>query len=107
MEEKLMTSGEAAAYLGVSKQRIHELIAGGKLVGQRAGRFYLFTRAELDRWKNAPKSKGGRPKSNAPSLSRPAGAMRNERPGSRKPQIESTIAPSRPSFESLIVSSSS
>ncbi len=70
MEEQLMTSGEAAAYLEVSRQQIHRLVKAGKLKAQRAGDFLLFTRAELDDYKVTPKSRGGRPKSAAEPLTR-------------------------------------
>ena len=65
MEDRLMTSGEAAAYLDVSRQQIHRLAQAGKLKAQRAGEFLLFERAELDRYRATPKSKGGRPKNQA------------------------------------------
>ncbi|MDQ5851945.1 MAG: helix-turn-helix domain-containing protein [Chloroflexota bacterium] len=70
MEEKLMTSGEAATYLDVSRQQIHRLVQAGKLQAQRAGDFLLFQRAELDRYRSTPKSKGGRPKERARTIAR-------------------------------------
>ncbi len=70
MENKLMTSGEAAAYLEVSRQQIHRLAQAGKLKAQRAGDFLLFERAELDRYRAMPKSKGGRPKEEVGTLAR-------------------------------------
>ncbi len=73
-EEELITGAEAARYLGITRSRINKLAHDGRLGRQIAGRFYVFTRAELDAWKAAPKSKGGRPKSTAPALIRLAGA---------------------------------
>jgi len=35
MEERLMTSGEGAVYLEVSRQHIHRLVQAGKLKAQR------------------------------------------------------------------------
>ena len=72
-DEELVTGAEAARYLGITRSRINKLAHEGRLGRQIAGRFYVFTRGELVAWKAAPKSKGGRPKSSAPSLSRPVG----------------------------------
>ena len=62
MDDELITTGEAATYLGMSRQRMIELAENGKIPTRRAGKFWLFRRADLDRWKVAPKDKGGRPK---------------------------------------------
>jgi excisionase family DNA binding protein len=77
MEKDLLSSGEAAEYLGISEQRVRELGASGKVSRERFGRFWLYNKFSLDAWKNAPKSKGGRPKSGALARSRPTpGAFR-------------------------------
>ena len=65
MDDALMTGGEAARYLDLSRTQIHRLVKEGKLEARRAGEFLLFQRAELDRYKALPKSKGGRPKEEA------------------------------------------
>ncbi len=75
MEEQLMTSGEAAAYLEVSRQQIHRLVKTGKLKAHRAGDFLLFTRADLDNYKATPKSRGGRPKRAAGTLATASPAL--------------------------------
>ena len=69
----LLTSTQAAAYLGVTRQAVSMAAKAGK-VGTRYGAVYMFTRDELDRWR-AERHPGGRPKSSAPSLSQPAGAI--------------------------------
>ncbi len=74
MSDEEITAGEAARIAGVSRQRINQLAEAGRIGRQVAGRYWVFTRAEIEAFKAQPKSKGGRPKSNAPSLSRPAGA---------------------------------
>lgn len=61
MDKDLMTSGQAAKYLGVSRQRIAQLTTAGQLTPQRVGRFWLYSRAELDQRK-AEKPGRGRPK---------------------------------------------
>lgn len=58
MDEMLMGE-QAAEYLGVSYQRLHQLTKEG--VGRKLSGHWVFTRAELDRYRNEPKSKGGRP----------------------------------------------
>jgi excisionase family DNA binding protein len=63
MDDELITTGEAAKYLDMSRQRMIELAEGGKIPTRRAGKFWLFRKTDLDRWKAAPKDKGGRPKS--------------------------------------------
>ncbi len=64
-----MTSGEAAEYLGVSRQRIAQLTAAGLLTPRRVGKFWLYRREELDRRK-AENPQGGRPKETARTLAR-------------------------------------
>ena len=72
MDEDLMTSGEAAEYLGVSVRRVNELAETGKIERRRVGTFWLYSRASLDAWKDAPKSKGGRPPKGRAGTLRPA-----------------------------------
>jgi hypothetical protein len=49
----------AVKYSGLTKQRLYQL---GEKVGIRIGNSWLFSKAKLDAYKEAPKSKGGRPK---------------------------------------------
>ncbi len=44
-----MTVPEAMAALGVSKQRVHALIAEGRLEARRVGRFWLVARRSVAR----------------------------------------------------------
>lgn len=60
--EDLLTAEQAAAYVGVSRPRIYALTKARKIEAMRFGTTWLYTRAELDRWKAAPKDRGGRPK---------------------------------------------
>jgi len=66
MDEPWMTGGEAAAYLGLTKQRINQLTQSGELSPRRVGRFRLYSRAERDLYRALPESNGGRPKSKWP-----------------------------------------
>jgi excisionase family DNA binding protein len=62
-EEELMTATEAAEYLGISRARVSLLAKQGRLGRQIAGRYNVFTRAELDIYKaQAPQNKGGKGK---------------------------------------------
>ena len=63
MQEDLMTTHEAAAELGISRQRVLELAKAGRLGRKVEGLvpYYVFTHEEVARYKNSPR-KGGRPK---------------------------------------------
>ncbi len=57
----LLSATQAAAYLGISRARIYELLETGMIQGQIVAGRRVFTRQELDTW-NANK-KPGRPRS--------------------------------------------
>ncbi len=62
-DEILLTATEAAQYLGISRARVSLLAKQGRLGKQIAGRYNVFTRAELDVYKQqAPQNKGGKGK---------------------------------------------
>ena len=64
---KLLTTTEAAQYLGVTRQAVHKLTRQG--IGARYGSVWMFTPAELDAWRDKPRPHGGaRPKANAGTL---------------------------------------
>ncbi len=71
-ELDLLTVTQAAEYLGVTRQSVHNMTKQG--YGRRVGSMWLFTREEVDRWKAAPRHAGGRPKPKAgtPSPAIPA-----------------------------------
>ncbi len=58
----VMTADQAAAYVGVSRQRIYALTKAGKLVPRRVGATHLYLRGDLDAWRATPKHPGGRPR---------------------------------------------
>jgi hypothetical protein len=69
--QELLSSTQAAEYLGVTRQAVHLLTKQG--IGKRYGAVWMFTPAELDAWLNKPRTHGGaRPKSNAGTLARAA-----------------------------------
>ena len=59
METKLLTTTEAAAVLGISEIRVRQLCQDGRL-GQKIGRDWLFTQAELDEFLATPRPVGKR-----------------------------------------------
>ena len=72
-DEEEVTAGEAAAILGVNRQRINQLARSGRLGHQVGGRYWLFKRSELEAFKNSPR-KGGRPKEEAEPQAPPSSA---------------------------------
>ncbi len=71
MNKDLMTTHEAAAELGISRQRVLELAKAGRLGKKVEGLvpYYVFTREEVEQYKNSPR-RGGRPKEEAGMLGR-------------------------------------
>lgn len=64
---ELLTTTQAADYLGVTRQAIHKLTRQG--LGTRYGTVWMFARVELDEWRNKPRLHGGaRPKAFAGTL---------------------------------------
>lgn len=58
--DEMMTGADAARELGVTRQRVTELAQAGRLGRQVAGRYWFFTREEIEAYKNDRKV--GRPK---------------------------------------------
>ncbi len=69
-EDDLLTAAEAARVLGLTRQRVTALAHAGRMGRQIAGRYYVFTRAEIEAYREEPKSKGGRPKPEAEPIAR-------------------------------------
>ncbi len=63
MEDRLYTTQEVAKELSVSDAHIRRMVGQGKAQPkQQIGGTWLFTADEIERIRNRPKSKGGRPK---------------------------------------------
>ena len=62
--DDLMTTTQAAEYLGLTRQAIIALTKRRGL-GRRYGTVWLFTKSELDAWRDHPRTKGGRPAKSA------------------------------------------
>lgn len=57
---KMLTTGEAAAHLGVTVQRVHQLIKEGALAARKMGRDYIIDEDDLRSVEHRPKV--GRPR---------------------------------------------
>ncbi|MBI5470502.1 helix-turn-helix domain-containing protein [Candidatus Kaiserbacteria bacterium] len=49
---KAMRFSQAGAYLGVPQKALENFVKAGEIVREKAGRYWMTDRAELDRWKN-------------------------------------------------------
>ena len=58
--QELLSTQQAAEYLGVTRQAVHALAQRGE-VGRQVGRAWVFTKSELDTWRDKPRPLGGRP----------------------------------------------
>lgn len=67
-EDELMSTTQAAEYLGITRQHMHSLTKQG--LGKQYGKVWMFRKSELDEWNNRPhKGPGGRPKSESAIMS--------------------------------------
>jgi hypothetical protein len=66
--DEMLSSIDAAAYLGVTSERIYALRRQGR-IGMMIGGFWVFSKAELDNYKATRKS--GRPKGYKPPPRKP------------------------------------
>lgn len=61
-DDELMSTSQAADYLGITRQHMHSLTKHG--LGRQYGKVWMFRKSELDAWETRPhKGPGGRPKS--------------------------------------------
>jgi predicted RNase H-like HicB family nuclease len=62
MADEVLKASDAARYLGITRQRIYELAATGRL-GHRVAGYWVFTTAELDGYRvERGSNSGGRPR---------------------------------------------
>lgn len=50
MQDRWLSVGEIAEYLGISKDTVYAWITNRGLPGHRIGRFWKFKRSEVDEW---------------------------------------------------------
>ena len=60
--DDMITPQELAALAGVSRRRIYQLIAAGRLVGIKRSGVWLIDRECADKWMNSPREAGRPPK---------------------------------------------
>ncbi len=51
---ELLSVTHVASELGVTRQRVHDLIKNGQIVARKLGRFYYIEEAEVQQYKNQP-----------------------------------------------------
>jgi excisionase family DNA binding protein len=59
---ELLSVTQVASELGVTRQRVHDLIKNGQIVACQLGRFYYIEKAELQRYKDKPIGKPYQPR---------------------------------------------
>lgn len=64
--DELLTAPQAAEYLGVTRQAINLLTKRG--IGTRYGAVWMFTKEELDEWRDRPRTAGRPPGSKAEAV---------------------------------------
>ena len=67
MEEEFLSPGEAAALLGVSRQRLTQLREKGQVRAHRVGHFWLYHRGDLEQRKAEGSPRRGHPSGKEPA----------------------------------------
>lgn len=62
MTQELLTSSQAAEYLGYTRQRVDQLGASGELPRVRMGHFWVYPKSDLDQFLSAAVPSSRRPK---------------------------------------------
>lgn len=60
---ELLSVAQAVELLGVTRQRVHELIKKGQIVAHKLGRYYYIEAGEIERYQNRPTGKPYQPRS--------------------------------------------
>ncbi len=60
---ELLSVAQAVELLGVTRQRVHDLIKKGQIVARKLGRYYYIDAVEIERYKNQPTGKPYQPRS--------------------------------------------
>ncbi|HAG84517.1 MAG TPA: DNA-binding protein [Cyanobacteria bacterium UBA12227] len=60
---ELLCVAQAVELLGVTRQRVHDLIKNGQIVARKLGRYYYIEAREIERYKNQPTGKPYQPRS--------------------------------------------
>jgi excisionase family DNA binding protein len=65
---ELFSVAQTAKLLGVTRQRVHDLIKNGQIVARKLGRYYYIENIELERYQNQPTGKPYQPRSTNPQI---------------------------------------
>ncbi|MEH2387743.1 MAG: helix-turn-helix domain-containing protein [Nostoc sp.] len=60
---ELVSVAQTAKLLGITRQRVHDLIKNGQIIACKLGRYYYMEVAEIERYKNQPTGKPYQPRS--------------------------------------------
>ncbi|WP_236143324.1 helix-turn-helix domain-containing protein [Nostoc sp. CMAA1605] len=60
---ELLSVAQAAKLLGVTRQRVHNLIKNGQIIACKLGRYYYIENVEVERYQNQPMGKPYQPRS--------------------------------------------
>ncbi|WP_414528012.1 helix-turn-helix domain-containing protein [Nodularia chucula] len=60
---KLLSITQTAQILGITRQRVHDLIKNEQIIASKLGRYYYIEVAEVERYKNLPTGKPYQPRS--------------------------------------------
>jgi len=58
-----LSVAQSAEVLGVTRQRVHDLIKNGQIVARKLGRYYYIEAIEVERYRNQPSGKPYQPRS--------------------------------------------
>ena len=62
----LLSITQSAEILGVTRQRVHDLIKNGQIIACKLGRYYYIQTIEVERYRNQPTGKPYQPRSTTP-----------------------------------------
>ncbi|MBW4557027.1 MAG: helix-turn-helix domain-containing protein [Trichormus sp. ATA11-4-KO1] len=60
---ELLSVAQTAQLLGVTRQRVHELIKNGQIIARKLGRYYYIEAIEVNRYTSQPMGKPYQPRS--------------------------------------------
>jgi len=63
----LLSVTQVAQLLGVTRQRVHDLIKNNQIIAYQLGRYYYVETTELERYRNQPIGKPYQPRSTKPN----------------------------------------
>ena len=63
----LLSVAQSAESLGVTRQRVHDLIKNNQIIARKLGRYYYIETIEVERYRNQPTGKPYQPRSTTPA----------------------------------------